>query len=87
MKILYLSKFKRGYRKLPKKVKNKAEEKEKIFRKDPFDKRLQTHKLHGRLNDYMAFSIGYDYRIIFDFKNGNKNIVRFYLVGKHDDLY
>ncbi len=87
MEILYSSKFKREYKKLPTKVKDKAEEREKIFRKNPFDKRLSSHKLHGRLSYYMAFSIGYDYRIIFDFKNGNKSIARFYSVGKHDNLY
>ena len=82
MKILYLQKFEREYRKLPPQIKDAAEEKEKIFRKNPFDSRLKTHKLHGELNEFWAFSINYQYRIIFDF--ADKNTVRFYTVGKHD---
>ena len=84
MKILYLSKFEKQYKALSAKVKNLAEEREKIFRKNPFDSRLKTHKLHGKLSSFLAFSINYEYRIIFDFLDKKKNIVRFYSVGRHD---
>ncbi len=84
MKILYLPKFIRQYRKLPLKIKDLAEKKEKIFRKNPFDKILNVHKLHGELNSFWSFSIDYNYRIIFDFQDKSKKIVRFYFVGKHD---
>ncbi len=82
MRILYLPKFEKQYKKLPVEVKNLAEKKEKIFRQDPFDSKLKTHKLHGELNSFWSFSISYDYRIIFDFID--KKTVRFYSVGKHD---
>lgn len=82
MKIIYLTKFAREYKKLPAEIKEMAEKKERIFRKNPFDTRLQTHKLHGELSDFWAFSINYQYRIIFDF--ADKNTVRFYSIGKHD---
>jgi len=84
MEIFYLSKFEKQYKKLPLKVKDLAEEKEKIFRKNPFNLILETYKLHGKLSDFLAFSINYEYRIIFDFLDKKKNIVRFYSVGKHD---
>ena len=82
MKILYLPKFAKQYKRLPQEIKKKAEEREKVFRKNPFNLKLKTHKLHGELKDFWAFSIDYRYRIIFDFKD--KDIVRFYFVGDHN---
>lgn len=81
MKILYTSKFKREYKKLPTFVKLAAEEKEKVFRKNPFDPALDTHKLHGRLREFWSFSIGYRFRIIFEF--GTKDTIYFHSVGNH----
>ncbi len=72
MKIIYTSKFERGYKKLPVHIKNSAEEKEKFFRKNPFDAKLDTHKLHGKLKDFWSFSISYDYRIIFEISKDKK---------------
>ena len=82
MKILYLSKFEKEYKRLPDKIKEIAEKKEKIFRKNPFNPQLRAHKLHGELNEFWAFSINHQYRIIFDF--ADKKTVRLYSVGKHD---
>jgi len=84
MKILYLPKFEKQYKRLPAKVKDLAEEREKIFRKNPLDSRLKMHKLHGKLSSFLALSINYEYRIIFDFVDKKKNVVRFYSIGKHD---
>ena len=81
MQIYYSSKFKREYKRLPKKIKILAEEKEFIFRNNPFGSGLNTHKLSGRLKKYWAFSIDKKYRIIFEFVE--KNIVWFHSVGDH----
>jgi addiction module RelE/StbE family toxin len=82
MIILYSPKFAREYKKLPDGVKTVAEAKEKIFRKDPFDPRLKTHKLTGEFEGFLSFSVNFSYRIIFDF--ADKNTVRFYRIGTHD---
>jgi addiction module RelE/StbE family toxin len=82
VEIEYSPKFAQMYKKLPKKVKAAAEKKEKIFRKDPFDPQLSTHRLGGKLKDYWSFSIDYRYRIIFSFEG--KNLVRFYAVGTRE---
>jgi len=82
MEIIYLPKFARQYKKLPNNVKVKAEKIEIIFRKNPFDKKLSTHKLHGLLKNFWAISIDKKYRIIFDFLD--KHTIRFYSVGSHD---
>ncbi len=85
MQIYYSTKFKREYKKLPKQVKLLAEEKEQIFRKDLFDKRLDTHKLHGKLKEYWAFSIDGKNRIVFEF--AKKNAIWFHSVGDHSIYY
>lgn len=82
MKIIYSSKFAKEYIKLPRKIKLIAEKKEKIFRKDPFDPKLKTHKLSGKLKDFYSFSIDYQYRIIFEFVD--KNTIWFHSAGTHE---
>lgn len=83
MEIIYSSKFAREYRKLPKDIKILAEEKETIFRKDSYDTRLKTHKLKGKFDGFLSFSIGYKYRIIFEFSKDRKTVY-FHTVGDHD---
>jgi len=83
MEIIYSSKFAREYKKLPDNIKDIAEEQESFFRKDPFDPKLKTHKLKGKLSGFLSFSIGSKYRIIFEFAR-EKNKVYFHSVGNHD---
>ena len=68
MNIEYSPKFARQFKKLP--------------RNNPFDPKLKTHKLHGTMKEYWAFSISYDYRIGFTFVDGD--LVRFHAIGSHD---
>jgi addiction module RelE/StbE family toxin len=82
MEIRYRNRFLKEYKKLSPIIKNVAEKKEIIFRKNPFDSRLKTHKLSGLLDGFLAFSVSQKYRVIFSFVD--KNIVEFYSVGNHD---
>ena len=82
MKIIYSSKFAKEYKRLPIKIKKSAQRKENIFRKDPFDPSLKTHKLTGKLKEYYSFSIDYQYRIIFEL--AGKDIIWFHSVGTHE---
>lgn len=82
MIIFYYSKFRQQFKKLPKEIRLLTASKERIFRSNPFDRRLKTHKLHGELSNFLAFSVNYQYRIVFDFTD--TNTVRFYNIGKHD---
>lgn len=85
MEIIYSPKFAREYKKLPTNIKDIAEKQETIFRENPFDSRLKTHKLciKGKLNEFSSFSIGYKYRIIFEFIE-DKQTAYFHSVGTHD---
>jgi len=81
MEISYSPKFAKEYKKLSNSIKLKAEKKEKLFRQNPFNKSLKTHKLGGKLQGFWAFSIDYKYRIIFEFIKDDK--ITFHLVGSH----
>lgn len=81
MKIFYSLKFAREYKKLPLRIKKIAELKECIFRENPTDAQLHTHKLKGRLKGYWALSVDHQYRIIFEF--AEQDVVWFYSMGDH----
>lgn len=74
MKIYYTNKFISSYKKLPEAVKLESEIKEKLFKKDPFESGLKTHKLTGKLKGYWAFSIN-NKEVLFH-KAGTHNIYR-----------
>jgi len=75
-------KFERQYKKLSKEIKELAKEKEAIFRINPFDPRLDNHKLHGKDKTAWAFSVTNSYRIKFLFLPGRR--VLFLEIGTHD---
>ncbi len=81
MIIIYSPKFVREYKKLPVKIKEKAEQKEKYFRQDPFAKGLETHKLSGKFKSFWSFSINRKYRIVFEFADNNR--IYFHSIGTH----
>lgn len=81
--IIHLSsKFEKNYQKLPKRIKEQAKEKEPIFRKNPFDTRLRTHKLLGKDKECWAFWVTRSYRIKFIFLPNRE--VLFLDIGLHD---
>jgi len=84
VEIFISSKFIRSSKRIPKKIKLKAKEKELIFRHNPFDPRLETHPLHGKYSGFWAFSINKVFRIMFKFENPSKNRVTFVNIGTHE---
>lgn len=79
--IRYTSKFERAYKKLSVQEKIIAETREKIFRQDPFDSRLKTHKLKGQLKNKWSFSLTYSQRVLFNYDKDNE--IMFYDIGDH----
>lgn len=80
--IFYTPTFKKNFKRLPKKTKQAAYQKEKIFKQNPFDSSLKTHKLTGKLKNYWSFSIDYHYQIVFRFLK--KNEILLVDVGTHE---
>ncbi len=57
---------------------------------NPFDPRLRTHKLHGRLEGLWASWVEYDYRIVFAFESRsdtNEDLIVLIDLGKDDEVY
>jgi len=88
IKATWDQRFKKIYKK---KVKNNDELKEKfwkameLFSKNPFNPRLRTHKLTGKLDGLWALSVEYDCRVIFKFLN--KDEILLIDIGSHDEVY
>lgn len=82
MDIYYSSHFLRSLKKLTPSLKALVSEREEMFKKDPFDSRLETHKLTGELLGSWSFSITHRDRVLFKFIG--KGLVRFDDVGDHD---
>jgi addiction module RelE/StbE family toxin len=88
IEIAFSSSFKRAFKH---KIAGNIERKERfrvkleIFRGNPFEANLKTHKLSGKLKDYWSFSVEYDLRIIFYFAEDEK--VFFVDIGSHKEVY
>ncbi len=81
-KIYYTSNFARKITRLTAELKSEIDKREVIFRMNPFDHRLKTHKLKRKLKNLWAFSITFHHRILFEFVS--KNEVLFFDVGDHE---
>ncbi len=88
IKIVWDQGFKRIYQKM---IKNNVDLRRKfwvtmeLFSRTPFDRRLRTHKLSGKLEGLWAFSVSYDCRVIFKFLNGDEILL--IDIGGHNEVY
>ena len=73
--------FKKYKEKLTEQEKDKLRQKLMIFKKDPFDKRLKTHKLKGELKKYWGFWVNHSDRVVFRFIDDQT--VFFIIIGDH----
>lgn len=81
VKIKYTARFLKSVKKLERGIREKLERQDGLFRQNPFDPRLNTHKLHGRWKEYWAYSVDYHYRVIFIFEDAKT--VMYYDIGPH----
>jgi len=83
--------FKKAYTKFIKKhpyLRDKIIQVFKLLEKDPYQKKLMTHKLHGDLRGYYACSIEYSYRLVFSIEKINtEKFIVLIDIGKHDEAY
>ena len=56
-----------------------------IFRKNPYNPKLKTHSLKGKLKSHFTFSIDNNFRVTFLWKN--KTTIMIVSVGTHDQVY
>ena len=58
-----------------------------LFIADPFNAKLKTHKLSGKLKDLWSFSIKHDLRVVFYFTKDKPKRAVFVDIGTHDEVY
>jgi len=83
MTIYVYPRYNRSYKKLDLQLQRLADERVALFRRDPFDQRLDTHALHGKLKKQWSFSVDQRYRILFEFLDKQKKEVVFLDIGNH----
>ena len=84
MIIIYHRDFKKSYKKLPPKIKEKLEDRLRLFSKDEFSPILNNHALTGKYKGYRSINISGDLRAIF---RREKDSVLFAVLDKHSNLY
>ncbi len=80
--VSYSRKFLKEISRLPEKVVDLVEKRESLFKSDPFDAQLFTHKLHGKEKEVWSFSINRSCRIKFIFLTEDE--VLFLEIGTHE---
>lgn len=73
--------FERAFNRLPVDIQERAEAALEIFRNNPFDTKLRTHKLSGGLKQFYAVSVDFRTRIVFWIRN---EVAFLHDIGDHD---
>ena len=76
--------FAKQYKKLSLRVRQKFNERLRVFETDPFDKILNNHSLHGEYEGYRSINITGDYRAIYFI---DKAVAVFIRIGTHSELF
>jgi addiction module RelE/StbE family toxin len=89
MEVSFSESFKRVFRKRVKSTEIESEfwNRLELFINDPFDSKLKTHKLSGKLKGLWSFTIEYDIRVVFYFTNDKPKKAVFIDLGTHDEVY
>lgn len=85
MKLQYLPKFKKQYKKLPNKFQQQFDERLTLFLIDRTNPLLRVHPLQGRYAGYWSMNVNGDIRALYIIKK--ETIIIFALIGTHSGLY
>lgn len=85
MRLVPSKRFKKHYRKLPKVLQTRADERLTLFAQDSFHLLLNNHPLHGEYKDRRSINIGGDYRIVY--REIETDTYLLIDIGTHSDLY
>lgn len=91
--LVLTSSFKRAFKSLIRRepdMDEKISERLKLLATDPFHPSLRTHKLKGKLSNAWACTVGYNCRIVFNFKKLPESDVEEILlidIGSHHEVY
>jgi addiction module RelE/StbE family toxin len=85
MTIRYLPKFKKQYKKLPKRFQEQFDERLQLFLVDPTLPMLRVHPLKGKFAGYWSLNVNGDLRALY--LVDGETIIIFALIGTHSELY
>jgi mRNA-degrading endonuclease YafQ of YafQ-DinJ toxin-antitoxin module len=88
IEVSFSSSFLRAYKKIikgNKTLEGEFNDKLQIFLVNPYDNRLKTHKLSGKLSSIWSFSINFQIRVTFYFVESTKVIFEY--IGTHNEVY
>lgn len=85
MNIKVTKHFEKRFKKLPPGIKQSFKTRVSVFILDPFNIKLNNHKLHGSLNKYRSININGDYRLIFE--EVERDTILLIDVNTHSELY
>jgi len=80
-----MPKFKKQYKKLPRKFQLQFDERVYLFALDPINPKLRVHPLKGKFAGYWSMDVSGDLRALY-IKRGEELII-FGLIGTHSQLY
>lgn len=89
MEVSFSSSFRKAFKK---RIKSTESERDFWFRldlfiTDPYNQKLKTHKLSGKLKDLWSFSLDYDLRVVFYFTKDKPKKAVLVDIGTHDEVY
>ena len=85
MRVTFHKKFTKKYYACEKKIRLQFKEQLARFKDDPFDARLNNHRLHGRLKDFYSINATGDFRAVY--RVIDAETIEFVLFDTHGNLY
>jgi len=82
VRVEVTSRFQHSFDKLPPDLRRLTVRRVAAFAANPFDPRLRTHKLKGKLKDFWSFSVTEAYRVLATFPQSG--VALLHDVGTHD---
>ena len=80
--VHFAPRFFKSFEKLPRSIQELTMKKDKLFRENPFDTRLHTHKLKGELAGTLSYYVNRTYRVLFRFIKTDE--VLYYDIETHE---
>jgi len=85
MRLVPSTRFKKHYRKLPRTLQAKADDRLALFAEGPLHPLLNNHPLHGEHKDKRSINIGGDYRIVY--REIKSSVYLLIDISTHSELY
>jgi mRNA-degrading endonuclease YafQ of YafQ-DinJ toxin-antitoxin module len=89
MEVSFSNSFKKAFNKNIQSIDNDADFWTRLewFIADPFDSRLRSHKLSGKLNGMWSFSLDFNLSVVFFFTEEKPKRAFLVDIGNHDQVY